>query len=118
MPKSGDRHCVMLFRKCVSRNAAYRGRAVLEGVGLSYETIRMCYKNSSQDEEEAVQSGLMRWKEGDGGRPTWAFLIESMEYARIGEQHVRALEEELLKGTCEHDNLHGVPCVPAWGRVL
>ena len=90
----------MLFRRFVSRNAAGRGRAVLEGVGLSSEAIRMCYSNSLHDEEEAVQSGLNRWKDGEGVTPaTWNVLFEAMDYGGIAVQHITSLEEELLKGS-------------------
>ena len=71
---------------------------MLEGVGLSSEAIRMCYSNSPHDEEEAVQSGLNRWRNGEGAAPTWAVLFEAMRYAGIAVQHITALEEELLKG--------------------
>ena len=96
----------MLFRRFVSRNAAGRGRAVLEGVGLSHETIQMCYKNSSQDEEEAIQSGLMKWRDGSGDSPTWEVLIEAMGYAEIGVQHIQGMKEELLKGAVSVNEPH------------
>ena len=83
----------------MSRNAAGKGRAVLEGVGLSPEAIEMCYTNWPRNEEEAVQSGLLRWRAGEGASPTWAVLLEAMDYAEIGVQHISALEEEVLKGT-------------------
>ena len=87
----------MLFRY-VSRTAAGSGRAVLEGVGLSHEAIQMCYKNSQQNEEEAIQSGLIKWRDGSGDSPTWAVLIEAMEYAEIGLQHIKKMKEILLEG--------------------
>ena len=83
----------------MSRNAAGKGRAVLEGVGLSPEAIEMCYRDSFYKEEEAVQSGLHRWRDGEGASPTWAVLLEAMDYAEIGVQHMTALEEAVLKGT-------------------
>ena len=83
----------------MSRNAANKGRAVLEGVGLSPEAIEMCYTNCPRNEEEAVQSGLLKWRAGEGVSPTWAVLLEAMDYAEIGVQHISALEEEVLKGT-------------------
>ena len=89
----------MLFRRCVSRNAAGKGRAVLEGVGLSSKAIEMCYANSPRNEEEAVQSGLNRWRDGEGASPTWAVLLEAMDYAEIGVQYITELEEKVLKGT-------------------
>ena len=90
--------CIMLFRKFVSRNAAGKGRAVLEGLGLTPEAIGMCFGTAPYTEEEAVQSGLIKWRDGGGDIPTWALLVEAMEYAGIGTQHVLALEKELLKG--------------------
>ena len=92
------RQCAMLFRRYVSRTAARNGRAVLEGVGLTHETIEMCYKNSPQNEEEAIQSGLMKWRDGSGGSTTWAVLIEAMDYAQIGTQHIETMKKELLTG--------------------
>ena len=90
----------MLFRRFVSRNAAGRGQAVLEGVGLSSEAIRMCYSNSPHNEEEAVQYGLNRWKDGEGITPAiWKVLFEAIDYAGIAVQHITSMEEELLKGT-------------------
>ena len=83
----------------MSRNALGRGRAVLEGVGLPHETIRMCYTQYPLNEEEAVQFGLHWWRDGEGDSPTWAMLLEAMDYAEIGVQHMTALEEEVLKGT-------------------
>ena len=88
----------MLFRRYVSRTAAGSGRAVLEGVGLTPTTIQMCYNNSPQNEEEAIQSGLMKWRDGSGDSTTWAVLIEAMEYAQIGTQHIEAMKKELLTG--------------------
>ena len=69
------------------------------GVGLSTEAIHMCYSSSPHDEEEAVQSGLNRWRESEGASPTWAVLLEAMDYAGIAVQHITSLEEELHKGT-------------------
>ena len=89
----------MLFRTHVSRQAAKKGRAVLEGVGLLPEVIEMCYQDHPHSEEEAVQSGLIIWQKGGGDTPTWAVLMDAMKYAQIGIQHLKALEEELLKGT-------------------
>ena len=88
----------MVFRRYVSRTAAGSGRAVLEGVGLTHEMIEMCYKNSPQNEEEAIQSGLMKWRNGSGYNRTWAVLMEAMDYAQIGTQHIEAMKKELLKG--------------------
>ena len=94
----GHKKCAMLFRRYVSRTAAGSGRAVLEGVGLTNETIQMCYKNSPQNEEEAIQSGLMKWRDGSRDSATWAMLIEAMEYAQIGTEHIEAMKKEVLKG--------------------
>ena len=57
------------------------------------------YVNNS-DEEEAVQSGLIRWKDSKGVTPpTWKVLFAAMDYAGIVVQHITSLEEEILKGT-------------------
>ena len=88
----------MLFRSHVSRQAAGKGRAVLEGVGLLSEVIDMCYVDHPHSEEEAVQAGLIIWRNGGGDRPTWRVLMDAIVYAQIGTQHLSALEEELLKG--------------------
>ena len=88
----------MLFRSHVSRQAAGKGRAVLEGVGLLSEVIDMCYVDHSRSEEEAVQAGLIIWRRGGGESPTWGMLIDAMRYAQIAVHQLEALEEELLKG--------------------
>lgn len=88
----------MLFRKHVSRNAASKGRAVLEGVGLDSATIEACFKNSPHDEEEAVQDGLNKWAEGKGSQPpTWDVLLGAMQYAQIVQLYVNHLMEKLGK---------------------
>ena len=85
---------LILFRKHVSRQAATKGRAVLEGVGLDSGTIKACFSNAS--EEEAVQDGLIRWKDGQGTQPpTWCVLLDAMEYAHIAQQHIEDLKENL-----------------------
>ena len=97
---TGHQRCDMLLRAFVSRNAAGKGRAILEGVGLSSEVRDMCYTDHPLNEEEAVQSGLIKWRDGNGGTPTWTVLLSAMEYAEIGVQHIRKLKEELVKGVC------------------
>ena len=82
----------------MSRTAAASGRAVLEGVGLTPETIQRCYTDWPHNEEEAIQSGLMKWRNGSGESTTWTVLIEAMKYAEIGTQHIEAMKKELLKG--------------------
>ena len=82
----------------MSRQSAGKGRAVLEGVGLTLETIEGCYGRHPLKEEEAVQDGLTIWSQGhDGFRPTWSTLIEAMEYARVAQQHCQGLREELYQ---------------------
>lgn len=94
----GHQRCDMLLRIFVSRNAAGRGRAILEGLGLPLEVRNMCYANNPMNEEEAVQSGLMKWANGSGDNPTWTVVLRAMEYAGIAVQHVSKLKDELLKG--------------------
>ena len=86
----------MLFRKNVSRVAAGKGRAVLEGVWLDAATIEACFRSNPQDEEAAVQAGLTKWVEGKGRQPpTWEALIEAMEDAEIGPEHFQRLKTDL-----------------------
>ena len=83
----------------MSRKAAGKVNAVLEGVGLEPETIRECINSHSHNDEEAVQDGLIRWKEGQGTQPpTWAVLVEAMEFSRIDQDSIRGLKVELLRG--------------------
>ena len=91
---------LMLFRTFVSRKSAGKGRAVLEGVGLDSETIEACF--NSWNEEEAVQAGLIKWRDGLGNKlPTWRVLFAAMEYAQIAQQHVHDLKKESsYPGTC------------------
>ena len=88
----------MLFRIHVSKIAARNGHAILEGVGLPAEVRETCYANHPSDVEEAVQSGLIKWRNGGGSSPTWTVLLNAMEYAEIAVQHITKLKEELLKG--------------------
>ena len=87
-----------LFRRHVSRNAAGKGRAVLEGVWLDAPTIEACYRSNPLDEEAAVQAGLTKWVEGNGRQPpTWKVLLEALEN-EIGQEHFLNLKSEL--GLC------------------
>ena len=88
----------MLFRKNVSRAAAGKGRAVLEGVWLDAATIESCFRSNPLDEEAAVQAGLTKWVEGKGRQPpTWEALIEAMKDAEIRPAHLKRLKTNLLK---------------------
>ena len=98
-PGTGHQRCDMLLRTFVSRNAAGKGRAILEGVGLPGEMRNMCYTNNPLNEEEAIQAGLMKWKDGEGSSATWMVLLGAMTYAGIAVQHITRLKEELLQGT-------------------
>ena len=91
-------HCDMLLRMFVSRNAAGKGRAILEGVGLPSEVRDMCYADHPTSEEEAVQSGLIKWKNGSGNSPTWKVLLDAMAYAQFGVQLIAKLKDEIFKG--------------------
>ena len=86
---------LMLFRKHVSRRAADKGRAVLEGVGLDAPTIQTCFTDHPQSVEEAVHAGLIKWSSGQGLSPTWEVLLQAMEYAEIGQQHIQSLKTAL-----------------------
>ena len=90
---------LILFRTYVSRNAAGKGRAVLEGVGLDSSAIEACFQSNPLNNEEAVQAGLIKWRDG-GHRVfpcTWAVLIGAMEYAGVGQQHIAGLKEKICR---------------------
>lgn len=95
----------MYFRTYVSRNAATKGQAVLDGVGLQHETKVMWYSKHPLNEEEAVQSGLIEWRDTMGDSATWVVLLDSMAFAKIGVQHIEKLKEVLQRGAvfcCRH----------------
>ena len=95
---AGDQKCDMMLRKFVSRVAAGKGRAVLEGLGLPAGVREMCFMNNPSNLEEAIQYGLLQWKNGQGYSPTWEVLLRAMAYAEIPGQDVNKLKEEILKG--------------------
>ena len=97
-PVARERYAVLL-RKHVSRNSAGKGRAILEGVGLTPERIELHFSSNPRNEVEAVQSGLTEWSEGHYDKPTWKVLLEAMNYAGIGCQHIVNLKAELLNKT-------------------
>ena len=87
---------LMLFRSHISRRAAGKGRAVLEGVGLDTPTIAACFTAHPLNEEGAVQEGLTKWCAGAGFQPpTWGVLFEAIEYADIAQQDIEALRSAL-----------------------
>ena len=88
----------MMLRTYVSKVAAGKGRAILEGIGLPSEIRDVCYINNPLNVEEAIQCGLLKWRNGSGDSPTWAVLLKAMEYAGIAVQHITKLKEEILKG--------------------
>ena len=81
-----------LFRQYVSNTSEGTERAILEGVGLDTRAIRECFKDNPQD---VVQSGLTRWSLGEGFPATWEVLLEAMECARIGQEHIQGLKKNL-----------------------
>lgn len=94
---------LILIRTHVSRKAATKGRAVLEGVVLDTPTINACFQGNTI-EEDAVQTGLTKWIEGSCGSqpPTWNLLLKAMEYATIAQQHICDLKEELVHPRYRH----------------
>ena len=85
-----------LFRKYVSSNAAGKGRAVLEGVGLEIGMIKKHFWNNPRDVVEAVQSGLIEWSEGHQCKqPTWEVLLGAMKHAQIAKRHIEGLKKDL-----------------------
>ena len=85
----------MLFRMYVSRRAARKGRAVLEGVGLDSPTIDTFFDNNPYDVESAVQAGLIKWSGGQGFSSTWQVLCEAMEFGELAKMDIEDLKEAL-----------------------
>ena len=83
-----------LFRKCVSKKGAGKGKALLECLGLSSPEIKLCYKNNPHDEVQAIQDGLDKW-ETNGDHCTWQILLDAMTSADFTQQDCKELEEEL-----------------------
>ena len=101
LPFSADHQDhLILFRLFVSRTAAKKGRAVLEGLGFRAHAIDACFSSHPLNEEEAVQEGLTKWSGGQTHKPpTWQVLLETMEYAGIEQEHVLGLRRRLgLRG--------------------
>ena len=88
---------LLLFRTYVSRNAAGKEKAVLEGVGLDSSTIEACFRSNPLDDEGAVQAGLIKWKDGSCQvfPSKWKVLISAMEFAGVAKQHIAGLKVEL-----------------------
>ena len=98
MSHSADHPChLKLFRIHVSRKAAGKGRAVLEGVELDALTIAACFTAHPMNEEGAVQEGLTKWCGGSKGfqPPTWGVLIEAIEFAEFAQQDIDSLKATL-----------------------
>ena len=84
----------------MSRRAAGKGRAILEGLGLDSPQIDSLISGNRRD-EEAVQAGLIKWSDGcSRTTPTWKVLLSAMEYARFPQQDVQSLKQKL--GPLEH----------------
>ena len=80
----------------MSRRAAGKGKAVLEGVGLDAPTIDMCFEDHSKTVEEAIQTGLKKWSGGQSRKPpTWQVLLGAMIYAEISQQDIQGLKTAL-----------------------
>lgn len=88
----------MLFRKHVSRKAARKERAILEGVRLDSDTIAACIDAYPLKKEEAVQDGLTMWSAGKGAQPpTWQVLLSAMQYAKIAQLNIQGLKMALMQ---------------------
>ena len=87
----------MLFRKHVSRKAAGKGRVLLEVLLCDAAEVEKCFEDNSQNEERAVQTGLVKWMGGrvDHQPPTWKVLLEAMDFAKFDKQHVQSLSKDL-----------------------
>ena len=88
----------------MSKHAWEKGRALLEGLGLSGAQIAKCYGMHPLNEEESVQHGLQVWLDG-GTNTTWQALLKAMETAEIAVQQQEGLKEKLCSNT---GDLHGL----------
>ena len=80
----------------MSRAAADKGRAVLEGVDFKAAQITACFSAHPQNEEESIQKGLIKWSGGQGHQPpTWAVLPKAMSYAKVAQEYIQGLETDL-----------------------
>ena len=85
----------MLLRKHVSRNAAGKGRSLLEGLWLEAAVIEACFSDHPKS-EEAVQAGIIKWTGGEGRNPpTWRVLLEAMDFSKISQQYIQNLKKDL-----------------------
>ena len=98
-PSRADLECQdyrLLLRGYVSRKAAGKAKAVLEGVGLDEPTIAACFGAHPLNVEEPVQEGLIRWCGGQGTKPpTWEVLLAAMDYAQIEQRYIEGLRKAL-----------------------
>ena len=93
---TGHKDYIRLFRIHVSRKAALKAKAVLEGLRLDQSTIDACISAHPLNDEEIVQDGLTRWCGGKGTQPpTWNVLIDAMDYADIAQQDIEELKRKL-----------------------
>ena len=100
---------LMLFRIHVSRKAAGKAKAVLEGLGCELSTIDQCISANPLNDEEIVQDGLTRWLRGAGTQPpTWGVLIAAMKYAKIDQQDIEDLQRSLNQPAVTE----GMLCLP------
>ena len=103
---------LIVLREYVSRKAAGKGKAVLEGVGLDAHVINACFCDNPGCEEEAVHTGLQKWiLEGQGSQPaTWEVLLDAMKHAFIGIPHIQSLRK-LLGLPKVHTNRMWLACM-------
>lgn len=73
-----------------------RAGQFLEGVAHDSATIEDYFCSNPQDEEEAIQACLIKWKNGRGFHPpTWEVLLDAMQYAEIAQHHMNNLNAQL-----------------------
>ena len=106
-----ERHAV-LFRKHINRQAAGKGKAILEWVGLTRQEIKFCYQNNPFNEEEAIQDSLDKWRETHGDHCTWQVLLDAIKFAGIEQQHCSELVKEL------HHRMQGDVTFPVTNALL
>ena len=66
---------------------------LLEAIGLDETQIAQHYGANLQNEQQAIQDGLIAWI--NSVDPTWEELLDAMEAAGIGLTACNALKEKL-----------------------
>ena len=92
-----DQTHLAILREYVSKEAEGHGKTLLEKLGLKERQIRKHYGGNPQNEEQAIQDGLLAWVGMED--PTWEDLLKAMEAMKdtIGIQASKDLKAKLCQ---------------------